>query len=271
MADIADVMDALETLSREAVFPNGDDKPSVISPRTVQVGQGWPLARDLDKAANTNQTLVSVYAVPSSTSDVAQPFNTTDVVTVPPNLGTTVTSDEGSFTLSGTPNPDEYVSVETAPGLVFSASATSASTASSVAADLAAKLSAVYPGVTQVGGKVVLDPPTPSLIMKQGGPATVARRTHRQRTQFRICVWSPNPADRSKVARTVDVALKTKSQITLADWSQGLVVYMGTNLDDKFENEGLYRRDLIYNVTYDTVETYQGFVVTNVQVAVSRQ
>lgn len=70
MADISDVMDALEAIALRATFPNGTapGQHSILTPpKVVAVGQGWPLAGDLDKkVAKGVYTLVSIYAVPST-------------------------------------------------------------------------------------------------------------------------------------------------------------------------------------------------------------
>ena len=66
------------------------------------------------------------------------------------------------------------------------------------------------------------------------------------------------------------MALKRNVTIRLEDGTQAIVVFQGTNLDDKYENEGVYRRDLIFNVTFDTLDTYTAYEVTVVQTPVSQ-
>lgn len=272
MASIFDVMDALQGLILAATHPNGTapGQLSILGPdNVVAVAQGWPLAKDLDSLDASKRTLVSIYAVPSSTSDTDQPFNMLDPVVVPPDTGLTITTTEAGFTLTGTPKVGEYVTVETGRGQTFSEVAVQGSTAASLAAALAADIAAKYPQTVANGATVTISPTPNALAVRGGGIATMGRRTHRQRTQFRISVWAYEPRRRARVASAIDVALKSQNVIRIpADQTQALIVYMGTNLDDKFETEGVYRADLMFNVTYDTLETYPAYPVTTVSAPV---
>lgn len=268
MADLSDVMDALQQIALQAVFPNGTSQPSLIPSKPPQVAQGWPLAKDIDAMMAAGRSIVSIYAVPSSSSDVAQPFNLTDVVYVAPVHGLTATVSGSSVTFTGSPAAGEYVSAIVG-GAGYSYLTQTGDTASSAATGLASAMQADFPG-TVANGATVQIATNQDVAVRIGAPATMARRLHRQRIQFRICVWSPNPADRSALARAIDVALKRNITILLEDGTQAIVVFQGTNLDDKFENEGAYRRDLIFNVTYDTLDTYTGYEVTVAQNPVSQ-
>jgi hypothetical protein len=268
LADLSDVMDALEQIALQAVFPKGTNQPSVIPAKPPQVAQGWPLARDIDKAMAAGRSIVSIFAVPSSSSDVGQPFNSTDTVYVAPVHGLTATVSGSSVTLAGTPTSGEYVTA-IIDGVGYSYLTQPGDTASSAASGLVNQLQAAFPG-TVASGATVRIATNQDFEVRIGAPATMATRVHRQRIQFRICVWSPNPADRASLARAVDVAIKRNVTIRLEDGTQAIVVFQGTNLDDKYENEGAYRRDLIFNVTYDTLDTYPAYEVTVVQTPVSQ-
>ena len=67
MSDIADVMDALQAISTEACFPNGTAQPTITG-RVVAIGQGFPIAKDIDDAIANGVTLVSIYAIPGTTA-----------------------------------------------------------------------------------------------------------------------------------------------------------------------------------------------------------
>lgn len=261
-------MDALEQIALQAVFPNGTNQPSVLPTKPPQVAQGWPLARDIDKAMAAGRSLVSIFSVPSSSSDVGQPFNTTDAVYVPAVHGLTATVSGSSLTLAGTPGAGEYVSAVLG-AVGYSYLTQPGDTATSAATGLASLLQAAFPG-TVASGATVQIATNQNFEVRIGAPATMASRIHRQRIQFRVCVWSPSPADRAAISRVVDVALKRNVTIQLSDGTQAIVVFQGTNLDDKYENEGTYRRDLIFNVTFDTLDTYTAYEVTVVQTPISQ-
>ncbi|KTS09729.1 hypothetical protein SB2_11780 [Methylobacterium radiotolerans] len=261
-------MDALEQIALQAVFPNGTSQPSVLPLKPPQVAQGWPLARDIDKAMSAGRSIVSIFAVPSSSSDAGQPFITPVEVYTPPVHGLTATLAGSSITLAGTPTVGEYVTAVVGfTGYTYLTQA--GDTAASAAAGLAGALEAAFPGTVASGATVQVA--TNEIVEARiGAPATMAARIHRQRIQFRICVWSPNPADRAALSRVIDVALKRNVTIRLSDGTQAIVVFQGTNLDDKYENEGTYRRDLIFNVTYDTLDTFPAYEVTVAETPVSQ-
>jgi hypothetical protein len=260
-------MDALEQIALQAVFPNGTNQPSVLPTKPPQVAQGWPLARDIDKAMAAGRSIVSIFAIPSSSSDAGQPFNTTDAVYVAPVHGLTATISGSGVTLSGTPTAGEYVSAVIG-GTGYTYLSQPGDTASIAASGLVSALQAAFPGTAAAGATVQIAT-NQDLEVRIGAPATMATRIHRQRLQFRICVWAPSPADRAAVARVIDVALKRNVTIRLPDQTLAIVVFQGTNLDDNYENEGTYRRDLIFNVTFDTPDTYTAYEVTVVQTPVS--
>lgn len=268
MADLSDVMDSLEQIALQAVFPNGTNQPSVLPAKPPQVAQGWPLARDIDKAMAAGRSIVSIFAIPSSSSDAGQPFITTDAVYVAPVHGLTAAVSGSSVTLSGAPGVGEYVSAVIG-GQGYTYLAQPGDSAASAATGLASELQAAFPGTVAAGATVQIAT-NQDLEVQIGAPATMASRIHRQRLQFRICVWAPNPADRAALAKPIDVALKRNVTIRLEDGTQAIVVFQGTNLDDKYENEGTYRRDLIFNVTFDTLDTYTAYEVTVVQAPVSQ-
>jgi hypothetical protein len=262
VADISDVMDGLQAIALQAVFPNGTAQPSILPTKPPQVAQGWPLAKDLDLMMGQGRSIVSIYAVPSSSSDVPQPFIGTSQPLTPPAHGLAATITGSSVAITGSSLSAEYVTVFVA-GKVYSAVGRVGSDGSDIAASLAGQIGADFPGTTATGSTVQV---ATNQIVEAivGAPGTVVDRIHRQRLQFRIVVWSPNPADRAAIGRAIDVAVKQNLTFRLADTSQALMTYQGTNLDDKFENEGTYRRDLMVNVIFDTTILFDGYEVTAV-------
>ena len=254
MADLADVMDLLETIVVGAVYPNGTDQSSV-SGSTISVGQGWPIAKDVDAAMAASTTLVSVYAEPSTTSPAVTPINTyyTAVAAVP---GTQVAVNEAVVTLSGTPTAGEVV-VLLVDGVPYPYSVRAGDTPTTVAAALYALVQPTHPDVITNGASVEIDS-SKYLSCAVSALGKVAHKLHTQRSQFQIVVWSPSPADRTAVARAVDVAVKTLVRRPVADTTSVLLSYQGTNLRDKEENEGVFRRDVLVNAVYETIEIFDG-------------
>lgn len=266
MADLADVMDALEQIAFQGAYPNGTSSPSVTT-RPIDIAQGWPQANDVDRAMAAGRTLVSIFAVPSTTSDVPQPFNMEMAIVNQPDPGTGATVLDGALTLTGSPGAKETITA-VVDGRPYGFAADGGESASTVAAALLAEIVGDYPGST-VSGSTVTVAGSHSLEVRIGAKAQVADRIHRQRMQFRIVIWSPTPADRAAAARNIDVALKRNLLIEMPDGTSALVTFQGTNLDDKYENASAYRRDLLFNVMWDTVDILDAYEITFVDVGFS--
>ncbi len=259
MADLADVMDALQSVSETACYPCGTSQPSITT-RLVAVGQGWPLATDIDKAIAAGETLVSIYAVPGTTAAVQTPFDWNPGAVVAPVHGIAVSLGDEGVLISGTPTMGEYVTV-LADGAVYTVAAQASDTAQSLAAQLAAQISGATWSATADGAALTL-PGVGQLDVRQGAPATVGQIIHRQRQNFQITVWAPTPSDRTVVARAIDAALKANLCVTMPDTSEAIVRFQGSNLDDKREQTSGYHRTLIYTVEWDTLREYPAWEVT---------
>lgn len=251
MADLADVMDAIEAIARGAVYPAGTGSPSVTG-RPVDVAQGWPLSDDLDAAMRGRRTLVSVYAVPGTLSATDQPFGAAPTPIEAPARGVTAALDARTLTIGGTPRAGEVV-VLGLDGIPYTHLVAAGDTPSGIAAALAAQI----PPARVIRSGAVLDFPVVDgndLSVGVGGPVRVADRLRRQNVQIRVVVWAPTPAARTAAARAVDVAIERDPKIRLADGSLAHLVYAGTNLDDTHERTGVYRRDLMVGALFDTIE-----------------
>ncbi len=268
MSDQADVMDALESIATTACFPNGTGAPSVTG-KIIALGQGWPLAKDIDRAIADGVTLVSIYAIPGTTANVATPFDWNPGIVTAPVHGMSAQSTNGGFQLAGQPNVGEYATA-IVNGSVFSVIAGAIDTIQSVAAQLALQIAAQFPGTTFAQGGVTI-PKFSSLVVRIGAPATIGQIIHRQRQNFQITVWSPTPSDRTAVAAPIDVALKRSITITMPDTSEAFVLGTGSNLDDKREETSGYHRALIYSVQWDTLDEFPAWEITSVDIALQAQ
>lgn len=252
-------MDALQAISEDACYPAGTARPSATG-RPIAVGQGWPIARDIDEAIAAGRTLVSVYAVPGTTARADTPMDWNPGAVVPPLRGMAVTLTDDGFALSGTPTLGEYVTVS-ADGASVSIAAAAGDTVETMAAALAAALPgaawSAEPGEARVAFAAV-----GRLDVRNGAPATMGRVTHRQRQNFQITVWAPTPSDRTVVARAIDGALKASLAVPMPDTSDAIVRAQGTNLDDRRQETSGYHRALVYTVEWDTLHEYPAWEIT---------
>lgn len=265
MADESDVQAAIVDLVNAALYPDGSSGPSKAGP-PVKIFPGWPVSAKLEEDLANGLTSVSVFSVPGSSSDVGlQPFLTQDFVVTPAVHGLTATVSGSDITLAGAPSPEEY-----ATAIIerrgFSYLAQADDDVNAMAAGLAAQIAAAYPGTAASGGTIHVATTAP-IVLRLGSPTTLCERIHRQRQQFRITVWAPTPEDRSAVARLVDVALKRNLTPVMPDGTRALMTYQGTVVSDDYEATEVFRRDLIFFVTYDTLDTYTAYEITSVDIS----
>jgi hypothetical protein len=263
LADLSDVMSKIADLATTACYPSGTSATSVTT-RRIYIMQGWPKPQDMDNAMTSNYVLVNIYAIQGSTSNAPQVFAKPQII-IPAVTGLSASIDDATgtvVTLSGTPQVGEYVTLIVdkhsysyvyAPG----------NTAADFATGLVALIRADYANARANGTAITIDE-SKSIVARIAAPTTLGRTIHRQTQQIRIVVWANNPTDRNTVSAAIDVFLKQNLKISFADTSEAIVNYQGTYLDDNLQNTGEYRRDIIFTVTYATVEQFPGYNVTSV-------
>ena len=182
-----------------------------------------------------------------------------EYVITPAVHGMTAAILSGAVTLSGTPGTGEYASIIADQRHVYSRVGASAS---AILTAIAADAVAQYPSVSAVGNTITF--PTSRLVCRIGAPATVGSVTHRQKHQFFVTVWTPNPTMRDTLAAAIDVAFKEVNHLTMPDTSLAVLCYDHANQIDEKSTVSIYRRDLVYSVEYATLQIYQAFEVTSV-------
>jgi hypothetical protein len=277
VADLSDVTAYLASAANSAVYPNGISQPSVGN-IDVSVFEGWPIGDQLDldmqgKMKDPNDPTggriiarpggplvnVSIYPMQGTGRTVYQVLEETYTI-VPVSYGLSVSIAGDIITVSGQPKSGEYLTVVADRGPIFSATG---ATTQALLATLAAQAQANYPSASSTANTLTI-PFGYSLEVRQGGAATLGRVTHRQCHPVMITVWAPNRVARNAIAAAIDETIKQNNKITLPDTSQALVIYDRTMVSDQEQASNIYRRDLIYNVDYATLQTFPGYVVTSV-------
>lgn len=274
MADISDVTAYLAQAAAAAVYPNGTSQPSVAA-MDVRIFEGWPIPDQLDLdlgghvLSGTPPTMsprpngplanVSIYPMMGTGVNVYQVLDDTYTVT-PVSYGMAVSINGNVITVSGQPNAGEYLTLICDGSIVYSLSG---ATTPALLAALAAAAQANYPSASSTATTLTV-PVGHSLVVRQGGKALLGKVTHRQRHAVMVTVWAPTRLTRSALASAIDVALKKTVKVTMPDTSQALLIYNRTNVSDENQSATIYRRDLIYDVEYATLETFPGYVVTSV-------
>ena len=260
MADLADVSNLLATMALNAVFPSGTSSASATGSNVV-VGRGWPLPGSLEPLLANGGANVSIFPPPGASERVFQILDE-DYIIVPAVHGMTASVVMGgtgaTATLSGTPGMGEYASIVADGRWVYSHTGASVS---AILASIKSDAAANYSGVSVSGNSISF--PTDRIVCRIGAPATIGHVTHRQKQQFMVTVWAPNPAQRDTLAQAIDVSFKSVNRLTMPDTSQAVLVYSHTNEIDERSKANIYRRDLVYTVEYATLETYTAWEVTS--------
>ncbi|MBR0693673.1 hypothetical protein [Bradyrhizobium lablabi] len=280
MADLSDVTAYLAQQAAAAVYPNGTSQPSVAA-MDCRIFEGWPLPDQLDRdmlgqtlagspsapASRPGGTVanVSIYPLPGTGVAVYQILDETYLIT-PPAISTTFTLVGNLITVSGALSSGEYLT------LVIDDAVVCSQTGANVAAMLAALAAqAVAAGYAATSTATTLTIPFGhSLVVRQGGKAVQGKVTHRQRHSIMVTVWAPTHAARSTLASAIDNLIKQSNKVAMPDTSQAIVVYSRTNISDELQAAAIYRRDLIYDVEYATVEQFPAYVITSVQVSIAK-
>ncbi|WP_407146245.1 hypothetical protein [Bradyrhizobium sp. ORS 86] len=280
MADLSDVTAYLAQAAASAVYPNGIGSPSVAA-MDCRIYEGWPIPDqlDLDLAGkmlsgepaapvvrpNGPVANVSVFPMQGTGVQVYQILDETYTI-VEPSYGMTFSLAGNVVTVTGEPKAGEYLTVIADDAHVYSQ--TGGDTASLLAA-LAAQAQADYPAAASDATTLTI-PAQFALLVRQGGKATLGKVTHRQRQSVMVTVWAPTPQVRTQLASAIDNLIKASIKVTMPDTSQAIVCYNRTNVMDEYQAATIYRRDLIYDVEYATVEQFPGYVITSTQTSIVR-
>jgi hypothetical protein len=279
VADLSDVTAYLASAAAAAVYPNGSSSPSVAA-MDVRIFEGWPIPDQLDldvagkvlsgsppeplPRTNGPAANVSVYPMAGTGIHVYQISDETYVVT-PVSFGLSVAQVGNTITVTGQPHTGEYLTLIADDSFVYSL--TGAST-TALLASLATAAQVNYPSASSTATTLTI-PAGRSLVVRQGGIATLGKVTHRQRQSIMVTVWAPTRVARNALASAIDVAIKANIKVSMPDTSQALIIYSRTNQSDEMQAATVYRRDLIYDVEYATLLQFPGYVVTSMNVTVT--
>ena len=195
-----------------------------------------------------------VYPMPGTGIAVFQQEDNTYVIT-PPTITMGFTLVGNVITVSGQPSPGEYLTLVVDDAHVYSQTGASTSVLlnnlltltapvydhNGILIGTAGPLSTDYPGAVATATTLTV-PFGHSLVVRQGGKATLGKVTHRQRNSIMVTVWSPTQAVRSTLAAAVDNAIKLNIKVAMPDTSQALVIYIRTNVLDDRQSTAIYRR-----------------------------
>jgi hypothetical protein len=183
----------------------------------------------------------------------------------PVSYGMAVSVAGNVITVSGQPNTGEYLTLVCDGSFVYSRTG---ATAAALLASLATDAQVNFPSANSTATTLTV-PTGHSMVVRQGGVATLGKVTHRQKHSVMVTTWAPTRVARNLISAAIDNALKQTNKITMPDTSQAVIIYSRTNVSDEQQSATIYRRDLIYDVEYATVFQFPGYVVTSVNTTIT--
>ena len=259
MADLSDASALLVNMVATTLYPFGASQPAIGAP--CKIYPGWPNSTALDADLRSGIVHVSVFPAQGSTAKAPLTLDNPWMVS-PPVHGMTASVVNQTITLTGAPRGGEVVTIVADYRHVYSATGP---TAAAILSTLLGSLQLSYPAATLSGSTLTI--PAAYLVVRIGAQAMMANVVHRQKQAFWITVWAPSEDLRSACASAIDVALKRVNVVTFPDTSTGLLTFDRTMVSDLMERAICYRRDLVFNLEYATLDTYPAVEVTTVGVS----
>lgn len=248
MADLTDVENYLVNAVSMAVYPNGTSNPSVAGINAM-VYAGYPTPPQLD--ADFSPTNPSPRAhininflMDKDSSNILNGWQTTNINA--PTLTLTVNLQLGTITVGGIVSVPENCAI-TVNTKIYTYSVQSFDTLFSIAYNIAA----LIPNAT-VLDNVVTVPNAYLLLARIGSTGTAINAVGQQQAVFKITVLAPSNAYRTAFSAAIQGYLDANYRFTLPDTTGANLVYKTSKKFDEYQKTIIYRRDLMYQVTYYT-------------------
>lgn len=256
MADLADVETTIAALLGAAIYPNGAGQPSVAAGRNVQIIRGWPAdSEKLDAALKAGNCVLSVFPMQGMTRNTTR-YQPAWGAFVPVAITLTATFSGATVTIAGTATSGQVIGVASGgTGYAYRCGA------NDTPATIAAALAALIPFATASAGTITLTHGTFTVAQVVSDSASTAE-VGRQWDGIQISAWCPDPLSRDALASAAMSALNTMQDtngnftkhMALPDGSDGIIKFARQYTFDQSQNANLYRRDLIFEVEYPTID-----------------
>ena len=247
MADESDVEAALVNVVSAALYPNGTGNSSVPGP-DCRIYRGWPNSAALDTDLAEGKINVTVF--PSSGTGHTTTRFMEQWVGAPAQPTLTALVAGTSVTFGGSADVGQIAGIRV-DGTAYVYRTQMGDTPELVAANLASM--ARVQSVVLLSQSTLTIAGAGDLLVRVVADAPAQQEIRRQEHDFRVICWCPTPVARDATATAIDLSLGSMRFITLADGTNGRLIYTGTAVFDQSQNANLYRRDLTYSVEYATI------------------
>lgn len=263
MADLSDVENVLVSLITQIVYPNGTAADSAVG-QPCRVFRGWPIPANLD--ADLKADVVNISVFPLDGEQNVTRFSTDWTVIPSPRITLTMSVSGTAVTIGGRVCCPLNAAI-VVDGTAFIYPLQAKDTPTSVATALAVLINTTF--AASSNGAVVTVPGATKLEARLGTVANIVQEIKRQKKPFRITIWCNSPLIRDTVARLLDPALASLTDIALGDGTAGRIRYVRTHPEDGAQKSMLYRRDLVYSVEYGTIISQRAATIIAEQINIT--
>jgi hypothetical protein len=276
MADLIDVLNALETVVLTTVYPpDGTVPPGGVSSLigcAITTTKGKAAATLLDRVAasllaGSPEVLVEIMNRPGMSRNTTRfPQQWQQQVAPTTTLIATVDPTGRYVTIGGTPpgadGPAQNIALilrfGSSPNQAFAYSVQPSDTLDTIASELAALVDVET--AASASGAVVTIPAAFGLIARVGGVATALKPLKQFLERVDLRVWAPacaptDPQWRDLVAKPILIELDQTKFLTLADGLGARIIRCADFPFDDPEKAGLFGRWLAYDIEYSTTIT----------------
>lgn len=268
MADIGTTASALGMSIAKLIYPDGKMGLNSITGRITIVRRGWLLPSDLtgDCSLKKGIDYVTVNANGASYKEfddpLGYPWRTVSVADCPIVLTVSGTALTVSIPDGAVPSGVVGAQVSYAPGdeNVSGTAVAYAPLSTDGPADIAAALAAQIANATASGATVTF-PGALGITARTSGQSTQRRITRRQEQVFRVSIFSASWKGRDALGSALDAAASSEWFIPNTDGTFSRIVFSGAQDIDTQQTEGIFRRDLLWKVTFDTIQEQKAAVM----------
>lgn len=255
MPDFAEVSDTLAGIIAGLFYPSGTDQPSATGD-VVTVFPGWPTSACLAESINDGRVQVTIYPLRGEKNTTRYSQELRDYARNEKTITATVDAAGTAITLAGTVSVPQRVAVA-ANGNTVTYAVQASDTLATITSALAALLVAQGTPASSTGS-ILSVPSAVHLSANVGVAGEFWVELKRQQKQFMISVWAPDHEKRTRCGKLIDTGLAKLKFLSFPDYTSGLNLYVRADDSDSAEEILLYRRDLVYQIEFPTIDVVEG-------------
>jgi hypothetical protein len=265
MADLTDVENYLVNTIAAAIYPDGTDEPSVAG-IDAMVYAGSPSPSQLDADFSPSNTSVRAHITVNhlmdrDASDLLNGWQTVSINS--PTLTLTVDDIANTITVGGVVSSPQNCAIKVN-AIVYHYAVQIGDTLETIATNIAALIPNASALLT-----VITIPNAYLLITRVGKTGRAINAVGQQQAVFKISVLAPSYIYRMSFSKAIQSYLDNNYRFVLPDTTGANMVYKNTRQFDDYQKTIIYRRDLMYQVTYYTTIERDFYTIIDTPINIS--